>query len=179
MIRLDRKEWIKRRFQIENREDKEKAIVEKLLPFLKNKKNIGLYIPIRGEVDVYKACKQQQIQNKTFKIFVPKVENDTEMNFYEDTNLEKGHFGILEPVENTGISPKELDVIVVPVVAFKKLHRVGYGKGYYDRYLKKTSALKIGVAFDCQKADFQSNPWDVLLDVMISENEVLEKKHEC
>lgn len=50
---------------------------------------------------------------------------------------------------------------------------MGYGKGYYDRYLKDSSALKIGIAFDVQEIKFDVKPTDVKLDMIITESRIL------
>lgn len=83
---------IQKRNQIQSpiREEKEKAIVETLKPFLKG--NIGLYVPIKGEVDIFRPFKH-------LSVYLPVVTSNTDMEFvkYED-NLQKGSFGVLEPV---------------------------------------------------------------------------------
>lgn len=88
---------------------------------------------------------------KHLSVYLPVVTSNTDMEFvkYED-NLQKGSFGVLEPV-GTFIDKNLMDVIVVPMVGFNHTIRMGYGKGYYDRYLKDFCGLKIGVAFDIQE----------------------------
>lgn len=163
MIPLDRKEIIKKRSRIslEDRLEKEKAIVETLKPFLKGR--IGIYIPIKGEVDIYQHLKNMDV-------YAPLVISDTEIEFIKcDKNLHKGSFGVLEP-EGEYIDPQTLDVIIVPMVAFNGLTRQGYGKGYYDRYLTRTHALKIGVAFDLQEDNrILKKVNDIDMDVVITE----------
>ena len=164
---MDKNDWIQLRKRIEHRNQKEKAIVERLLPFLKNKKKIGVYIPILGEVDVYSKLETR------YTLYVPKVIDKTTMVFCENTHLQKGAYNILEPNLCDFIQPDQLDVIVVPMLAFDGLHRKGYGKGYYDRYLKDCSALKIGVAFDQQKTILQPQPWDVDMDYVLTETKTI------
>ena len=145
---------------VQNRNEKEKAITNCVLPFLKGK--IGIYIPIRGEVDLYRFLKQK------YDLYIPKMIDDTSIAFYSDQELKvKGKFSTIEPV---GIKEeKNLDVILVPVVGFYQTNRCGYGKGYYDRYLCNSKALKIGVAFDCQEIYFDTKPTDIKLDMIITE----------
>ena len=167
MTALDkRKECIQRRSLVSNAERllKEKAITNCVLPFLKGK--IGTYIPIRNEVDVY-----SHIHNK-FDLYIPKMLDDTTIAFYSDIEEKiKGPFSTIEPI---GIhEEKDLDVILVPVVGFFKNYRMGYGKGYYDRYLKNSSALKIGLAFDVQEMVFDVKPTDIELDMIITESRIL------
>ena len=167
MTALDkRKLCIQRRSSLSNskRFEKEKAITNCVLPFLKGK--IGTYIPIRNEVDVY-----SHIHNK-FDLYIPKMLDDTTIAFYSDIEEKiKGPFSTIEPI---GIhEEKDLDVILVPVVGFFKTYRMGYGKGYYDRYLKNSSALKIGLAFDVQEMVFDVKPTDIELDMIITESRIL------
>ena len=167
MTALDkRKECIQRRSSLSKSERllKEKAITNCVLPFLKGK--IGTYIPIRNEVDVYSIFKDK------FDLYIPKMLDDTTIAFYSDQEEKiNGPFSTIEPI---GLSEeKNLDVILVPVVGFFDTYRMGYGKGYYDRYLSKSSTLKIGVAFDVQEIQFDVKPTDVKLDMIITESRIL------
>ena len=167
MTALDkRKECIQRRSSLTNskRIEKEKAITNCVLPFLKGK--IGTYIPIRNEVDVYSIFKDE------FDLYIPKMLDDTTIAFYSNQEEKiNGPFSTSEPI---GLSEeKNLDVILVPVVGFFDTYRMGYGKGYYDRYLSKSSALKIGVAFDVQETQFDVKPTDIKLDMIITESRIL------
>ena len=167
MTALDkRKECIQRRSSLTNskRIEKEKAITNCVLPFLKGK--IGTYIPIRNEVDVYTMFRDK------FDLYIPKMLDDTTIAFYSDhEEKSKGPFSTIEPI---GIQEvKDLDVILVPVVGFFGTYRMGYGKGYYDRYLSHSSALKIGVAFDVQEMHFDVKSTDVMLDMIITESRIL------
>lgn len=161
-----RKVCIQRRSLLSNSERllKEKAITNCVLPFLKGK--IGIYIPIRNEVDVY-----SHIHNN-FDLYIPKMLDDKTIAFYSDQEEKiKGKFSTIEPI---GIcEEKKLDVILVPVVGFFETYRMGYGKGYYDRYLKDSLALKIGLAFDVQEMIFDVKPTDIELDMIITESRIL------
>lgn len=167
---MGRKECIERRKRLSllQREEKEKAIVEKLLPFLKG--NIATYVPIKGEVNVFDACLKQG------DVYLPKMVENRQLEFIRyDGHLLKGSFETLEPVGKP-CAPDQLDVIVVPMVSFCQLHRKGYGKGYYDRYLKKTKAVKIGVAFDVQEEIFTAQPHDIDMDILITESKLWRKE---
>ena len=90
----------------------------------------------------------------------------------ENTVFKKSHYGILEPVNAKIIDKNEIDMIIVPMVAFDaQRHRMGHGKGYYDRYLKDYQGMKIGVAFECQKfPQLDVYPHDIPMDLIISED---------
>ncbi len=97
-----------------------------------------------------------------------------------DSQLKTGAYGIPEPcIEKAGIlDAADLEMIVVPGIAFgKNMHRIGYGKGYYDRFLRTLSAgrcLAAGVGFDIQLMDnIPFETYDVPLDVIVTENETV------
>lgn len=155
----------------EERMLKSNGIVDKLVPLLEGKKTIGIYIPMKDEVDV------TSLMFLYPSLGVPKVRNQEDIDFFlihGVHELEKGTFGILEPTSTIWMAPEDFDVIIIPLVAFdENKNRIGQGKGYYDRYLKQTNALKIGVAFDVQKVDaFETDEYDVVLDHIITENKI-------
>ena len=90
--------------------------------------------------------------------------------------LQVNKYGIPEPEKTKKVIP---DVILVPLVAFDdKLYRIGYGGGYYDRYIekisKKKNLLKIGIAHSCQKINrVPLNKYDKKLDIIITEKYIL------
>ncbi len=90
--------------------------------------------------------------------------------------LKLNRFGIPEPLKNKKVIP---DIVFLPLVAFdKRLYRVGYGGGYYDRYIEKISnkkkILKIGIAHSCQKINrVPENKYDKKLDMIITEKYIL------
>jgi 5-formyltetrahydrofolate cyclo-ligase len=88
--------------------------------------------------------------------------------------LEKGHHGIRAPKESLlrPFAAEEIDVILVPAVAFDpRGYRVGYGGGYYDRFLPKAEcAMKIGIAFTCQMVEeIAVESYDVTVDRIVTE----------
>lgn len=92
--------------------------------------------------------------------------------------LEIGHYGIREPkAGNIRSLPRgEIDAILVPAVAFDRLgYRVGYGGGYYDRFLLEVPrAVRIGVAFCCQiVAEVPADPHDVPVNWIVTEEEII------
>lgn len=86
------------------------------------------------------------------------------------TNFKTNRWGILEPVGSHAV--EDIDVAVVPMVAFDGLKRAGHGKGYYDRYLAEHDCFVIGLAFDCQEVEgLETNAFDVPLDMLVTEKE--------
>ncbi|MDR2091262.1 MAG: 5-formyltetrahydrofolate cyclo-ligase [Clostridiales bacterium] len=88
------------------------------------------------------------------------IKGDIEASFNEENRAAKG-----------GIEPSDLDVIIVPLVAFDKdKNRLGRGKGYYDRFLSKTSAVKIGTAYKAAEVEkIDVDIYDVKMDIIITE----------
>ena len=136
--------------------------------------NIFVYMSKKDEVNTSNII-AFLLENKK-KVFIPFIKND-ELYFseYESLDdLQDGSFGILESKQKipSNINP---DVIIVPGVAFdRKGNRLGRGKGYYDRFLKNKSCLKIGLAFDFQVLDnIPVQKWDISMDIVITEKEVI------
>ncbi len=84
--------------------------------------------------------------------------------------LEAGGFGLLEPAVKTyGLKASVPDLLIIPLLAFDQGDRLGYGGGYYDRYLAKhPECIRIGIAYDEQEEPLVPNPWDEKLDVIIT-----------
>ncbi len=88
------------------------------------------------------------------------------------TNFKKNKWGILEPVGGRKID--EIDVAVIPLVAFDGLKRVGHGGGYYDRFLSVHDCFKIGVAFDCQSViGLTADDFDIPMDILVTEKRII------
>ncbi len=149
----------------------------KFLKFLKNiklnNKIIGGYYPYNYEIDILEILKF--LEKKNYKISLPKIKNKNQMNFFEwsfDDPLSINKYGIPEPISKKIIYP---DVLIIPLVAFdNELNRLGYGGGYYDRYLakyfKKKKIIKIGIAYSFQKLKkIPTNKYDIRLDHIVTE----------
>lgn len=178
MKRALRKEILGKR-DLMKKEDvikKSKEIKEKLflVPEFINAKTIAFYVSFNNEVFTHSIIKELLGKKR---ILVPKV-LDNEIIFSEITNfneLKPGKSGILEPVAIKKTGYGEIDLIIVPGIAFdKKGHRVGYGYGMYDKLLKKIKCKKIGLAFSMQIAkEIPKEEYDVAVDKIITEKEVV------
>ena len=121
-----------------------------------NKKIIGGYYPVNFEVDDLMLLKK--LEKNKFNIALPVIKKDSQMDFYEwsfSSPLKVNKYGIPEPDSKKIVYP---DILLIPLVAFdKNLNRLGYGGGYYDRYIEKLSKKKkiitIGLAFSIQITD--------------------------
>lgn len=141
------------------------------------KKSIGGYFPVNYEVDDLKILKE--FTKKKYKISLPVVKKDFEMDFYKwsfNDPLKINQYGIPEPNSKNIIYP---DIILVPLVAFdKNLNRLGYGGGYYDRIFEKLSKkkkiLKIGLALSVQKINnVPVTKYDKKLDYIVTDKYIL------
>ena len=146
--------------------------------FFKKKITIAGYYPSNYEVDVLSFIKL--LSKKKYKIALPVIGAKNSMSFklwkYQEP-LYVNNFGILEPKNNNIVLP---DLILVPLVAFdNKLNRIGYGKGYYDRSLKKIKKIKknmmsIGMAYSFQECrKIPVNKHDFKLDYIFTEREII------
>ena len=147
-----------------------------ILNILKKKnvsgKIIGGYYPYNYEIDILRIL--GKFEQKKFIITLPKIMKNSHMNFFRwSTNdpLAINKFGIPEPISNKLKFP---DILLVPLVAFdKNFNRVGYGGGFYDRYIEKIRKRKkvvtIGFAYSFQKVKkIPTNIYDIKLDFIIT-----------
>ncbi len=147
-------------------------IINKVLlhPQYLKSKCIGIYVSLPQEVNTFSLI-EQALQSKI--VCTPKIE-DGKMNFYQIrslNDLKEGHFHVLEPTTSLFVKPQEIDCMIVPMVAYDHYnYRVGYGKGYYDKYFKEDFyGYKLGIAFDFQRVDkIDVDQYDVQLDEIIT-----------
>ncbi|MDB2698199.1 5-formyltetrahydrofolate cyclo-ligase [Candidatus Pelagibacter bacterium] len=153
----------------------------KFISFLKiyklNLKSIGGYYPSNYEIDDLEIL--NFLEKKNFKVSLPIIKKDNQMNFCSWSSndpLKINKFGIPEPVSSKIFYP---DILLVPLVAYdSSLNRLGYGGGYYDRYIEKIEkikkVIKIGLAFSFQKiSSIPINRYDKKLDFIVNEKEIL------
>ncbi|MDE6578533.1 MAG: 5-formyltetrahydrofolate cyclo-ligase [Muribaculaceae bacterium] len=105
--------------------------------------------------------------------YLPRVNGvNLEILPYDESRLELGSFHIEEPTGDNVIDPEEIELIIVPAVAYDRNgNRLGRGKGFYDRLLKTTKATKVGVGYEFQLVDeVPVEPHDVGVDIIITQN---------
>lgn len=147
-------------------------------------KAIHSYLPIRrqNEVDTFPIIYTLQEKfSKTHIVISRSLPETGEMEHYQwfpDTRLEMNQWGILEPnpVRSLQYAIHNIDLVIVPLLAFDKQgNRVGYGKGFYDRFLAhcRPNVVKVGVSFFAPvKMISDINPLDIRLDYCITPTHV-------
>tara|TARA_B100000989_G_scaffold32821_1_gene20937 strand:+ start:412 stop:954 length:543 start_codon:yes stop_codon:yes gene_type:complete len=153
----------------------------KIYSYLKKKnfnlKIIGGYYPSNGEIDDLEIL--NYFCKKGSTISLPKIKKKSQMEFYEwykNDLLLINKYGIPEPMFTNKVYP---DILFVPLVAFdEELNRLGYGGGFYDRYIQKISKIKtlvkVGLAFSFQKLkNIPTNNHDKKLDIIITEEDII------
>lgn len=159
-------------------------ITEKLLylDFIKNAKNIMLYLDFNNEVQTDELINKLMSLKKN--IYAPiTLKEDRKLIPSQIIDLQNsikiGAYGIREPKEDCcpKIDVHDIDVVIVPAVAYDKdCYRLGYGGGFYDRFLNelRDDAITVGIAFDLQI--FESVPkedHDAQLNYIITESQIL------
>lgn len=141
-------------------------------------KNVLIYASYNNEVDTDRVVLRAMLKGKN--IYMPKV-NGEEMDFYRVFSLDElasGAFGIREPydIEHLKFEGAPETVCILPMAVFdEEGNRIGYGKGYYDKYLSRIDVdYMIGLAFECQKSDvnIDADEYDRRLHMAVTEADV-------
>ena len=136
-------------------------------------KIIGGYYPYNYEIDVIEIL--EKLEKFDYLITLPKIKKNFQMDFFRwsvKDPLSINKYGIPEPVSSKNEYP---DILLLPVVAYdKNLNRIGYGGGFYDRYIskinKRKKTIKIGLAYSFQEVKkISMNKYDVKLDFIVTE----------
>jgi len=170
--------------------EKSSKIKEKLfsLDEFKKSKNILFYVSFNNEVDTIETIKEllkNKEENKK-NIIVPYVEKNNPMlqlsELKDFTDLEPKTFGILEPKKDKikKFNAKKVDLVLVPGIAFDKNgHRIGYGYGYYDKFLGRLNknTTKIGLCYEFQLIEkIPKERHDIPVDFVITEKRTVKCK---
>ena len=173
MKQINRRVILKKRNRLSKEEiiRKSKIIKEKLFSSkeYKKAKTIMFYVSFGSEVNTLDMIKES-LNDKTICVpvckknkIIPSIIKDIkELN-------KKNKYKIPEPSKIKKIDKKDIDLVIVPAVVFdKRNHRIGYGKGYYDNFLKNFKGKTIGLAFKMQILEIiPKDEWDVRLDKVV------------
>ena len=180
-----RKKYLGLRKQMPKEElsGKSEQILSALLSLdaIKNAKIVMLYISYNQEVNTHPLIKILKASGKN--ICAPICDTDScEMTaYYIDgtDSLVSGAYGILEPKPERKANEEDIDCVIVPACVFgRNFARIGYGKGYYDRFLPKAkNAVKIGLCYDfCLIDNVKADRYDEYVDIIVTEKEVIKKE---
>ena len=152
----------------------DQTLTERLLqhPFYQEAKVIATYLSFPHEFQTQELIEQALRDGK--KVLMPKTYPKGRMDFvvYDPQQLVKTSFGLLEPQGNLEVvDASQIDLIHVPGLAFTTDgYRIGYGGGYYDRYLKYFPGHTLSTVYPCQIQDFSPENYDIpVQEVLIDE----------
>ena len=129
---------------------------------------IATYLSMPHEVSTAAFIEQAQLDGK--RVLVPKTYGQGRMIFvnYDKNRLQKSSFGLLEPTSEEAVEQAEIDLIHVPGVVFNSQgFRIGYGGGYYDRYLADYTGASISTIYAVQQAEFLPAQHDVAVKELL------------
>lgn len=153
-------------------------IVERLFSefALTSNATIHIFLPIdsNNEVETQPIIDRIRRDLPQATIAVPRVRGDQleTLRFDPDTKLRLSNWNVPEPIGDSFIDPRQIDLVIVPLLAFdRRGHRVGYGKGFYDRFLRtcRPDCVKVGVSFFPPVENIEdANENDVRLDLCLT-----------
>jgi len=178
-----REEFLSKRLSL-SKSEREKlslSIRERVLSFLKGSphRSFLFFYPIKGEPDLLPLA--SLLAERGFTVAFPKVVGDRlyPVKVSSLSELQRGKFGIPEPPLEGKRILTSLDVVFVPALAFdRRGYRVGYGGGFYDRFLKDFPVKeKVGICYSFQLIDkIPSQHFDVPVDLIITDKESVRRK---
>ena len=134
-----------------------------------------MFLPIKkfNEIDTWAFVEYLKSQNANIIVSKSDTSSNSMIHYLldEDSEIKTNKWGIPEPISGKKINELHIDKVLIPLLTFDKLgNRLGYGKGYYDVFLKKCrpNCKKIGLALNAPVDLLPSEPFDVKLDYCIS-----------
>ena len=149
----------------EQKQAMDRVLTERFLqhPFYQEVKTIATYLSFPHEFQTQELIKRMLKDGK--KVLIPKTYPKGRMDFvvYHPQQLVKTSFGLLEPQGDLEVvEPSQIDLIHVPGLAFtREGYRIGYGGGYYDRYLEHFAGHTMSTIYPCQVQEFNSENHDI------------------
>ena len=179
-----RKQYKEKRGELSPETVKEKSIIAEEFfincEFFKNAASVMLYIPLKNETDteiIINKCFEED-KRVSLPVTSPVNFEITPHIAHKNTVFNKGTFNVFEP-QNTEISEiSQVDVVLVPGIAFDKNGaRIGFGKGCYDKLLKNYKGIKVGFCYDFQVlSELPVDENDVTMDYIVTEKGIIECK---
>jgi len=149
--------------------------LENFFHFRKSR-SIFVYVSFLGEVDTHKIIKRN-LHSKI--IYAPSLNSKSTTiapsRLKSWSDLKKGTYGILEPKNGPTFDVNAIDMCIIPGAAWDKNgHRIGFGKGYYDRFLQNYKGIKVGLAYDFQIVkNIPADKHDIAVDYIITDRGII------
>lgn len=144
-----------------------------------NRQIMHIFLSIENQKEVDTSFLRTLLQGKDKEIVIPKIIDSVRLQHFlltDHTLFKRNSLGIPEPVSGIEIKPSIIDVVFIPLLSFdSKGNRVGYGKGYYDRFLLncKEECLKIGLSFfEEEQCVFDVEDTDIPLDFCVTPRQI-------
>lgn len=183
MNKKEIREYIQKQLNSNVDENEDATLINNLF---KNKNykqanTIGISMSMNQELDTSKIIQHAISHNK--KVVIPKTFTNHEMKFYEysqNTNLKKSPFGVLEPMNSNIVRNEDIDLLIVPGLGFNlNNYRIGYGGGFYDKYLATYNGYTVSLVRKIQlidNLDWDIEDFDIKVDELILKESISENK---
>lgn len=141
---------------------------------------IHTYVSMEQQREVSTRSLIQDCLDLGKKVVVPKIREGSQMTHHPIqslSELKQNSWGVLEPTTGESANPQELSLIVVPMVAADfEMNRIGYGKGFYDRFLKQAGAFRVGLCYNCTLSwnRLPVDTFDQQMNVVITESKIIQ-----
>jgi 5-formyltetrahydrofolate cyclo-ligase len=144
-------------------------------------KTIHIFLPIteKNEINTWPIIQRIRIDFPKIKIVIPRTDfttNSMKHILLEDnTEFKKNKYGIPEPTKGRSVKEKDIDMVLVPLLVMDtRGHRIGYGKGIYDRFLAecKDGCIKTGLSFHKPLQEISADIYDVPLNYCVTADDV-------
>ncbi|MBV7268844.1 5-formyltetrahydrofolate cyclo-ligase [Winogradskyella luteola] len=174
---------LRKQLSLEQIEDFSLAIANQLLPLnIWDKSFYHIFLTIEEQKEINTEYILNVLAGKDKNIVISKSNfEDYSMTHYlltDNTKIKKNRYNIPEPIDGIEIQSSQLEVVFIPLLAFDKSgNRVGYGKGFYDRFLTNCSPkiIKIGVSiFEAEDQTIEASENDIKLDYCVTPNKVFQ-----
>ena len=179
-----RKQYITLRKQILNKKEKSLIIKDNLLSLLNKYHVIGVYVSMDDEVSTDELI--QELLKESKEVVVPKIEghviNSYQISSLNELKITDNKYGIREPDSNIALKVEKeaIEAMIIPGIVFDtSLHRIGFGKGYFDKYLANANIYKFGICFDEQISNtiIPHHNYDVKMDIIITDQRIIKDEH--
>ncbi len=179
-----RKLYAERRasIDVEKKKKLDKKIVDRFMTLATYRyaHTLLLYYPVKSEIDIRPLIENALSAGK--RVALPRCESNTSVMHFHYINslsdLTEGRFGIMEPSEDAELFDRQNlcgpTAVIIPALAYDKLgYRLGYGKGFYDRYFSTPGISTVGLIYSDFLADkLPHGRYDIAVDLLVSEKEV-------